>query len=247
MNNTLSRKMICSLMAVLLLVAGCSQGGERDPREMTAERMLEVADVPGATASEIARIDEATICRPMKQMLHRFYSRSEELPVTTVRFDVINGITVQQTLIYDSTGSDPIGDYQYAVDTCVEKSPLRYKSDFQTTETFEVLDQSAVPRGVVGYTDVVTNEDAGAKSTIQRIFLRFDHEGKKGLMYLSVTNPSGEPADLSPMDLIDPALRKAEATLDHTGLGSLTPSPAPATADASEAPSATDSPTQSSE
>lgn len=78
---------------------------------------------------------------------------------------------------------------------------------------------------VLGYTHVVTNLETGEKKTNQRVFLRFEHEGKKGLMYLSVMNPSGEPADLSPMDLIDPALRKAEATLDTTGLGSLISSP----------------------
>ena len=241
------RKIVIVLAA--LLIAGCSLGGESDLREMTAERMLGVDDVPGATTSEITRIDEATICRPMKPMLHRFYSRSEELPATTVRFESSNGILVQQTLIYDSTGSDPIGDYQYAVNTCIEKSPLRYTSEFQTTEIFESLDQRAVPQGVVGYTDIVTNEDTSTKSTTQRIFLRFDHEGKKGLMYLSVTNPSGEPADLSLVDLIDPALRKAEATLDTTALElreSRSSSPESPTA-ASEHASATGSPTRSGE
>ena len=222
-------------------------GWGHDPREMTAERMLEVADVPGATSSEITRIDEMTGCIDMRPVLHRFYSRGEKYPPTTIRLDSSNGVLVQQTLIYESTGSNPLRDVQYAIDECTKVAPMKYRIDFQATELFEPLAQNAVPHGVLGYTNVVTNENTGTKSRTQRVFLRFDHEGKKGLMYLSVTNLSGEPADLSPMDLIDPALRNAEATLDHTGLDSSIPSPAPATADASEDVSATGSPIQSSE
>ena len=36
-------------------------------------------------------------------------------------------------------------------------------------------------------------------------------------MYLSVTSPSGEAADLSPVDLIDPALRKSRSNPGHHG------------------------------
>lgn len=214
--------------------------------------MLHVEDLSGAVSSEFKRsLRYDTGCGPILSFFNRARSYREGYPASTSYIKLEGETLVQESLIYDASRSDLLGDFHYAIDECFKMSPLEYHSGVESAEVSEVMefiDASELPEGVVGYTSVVTNVETGEKRTVQRIFLRFDHEGEKGLMYLSVTNPSGEPADLSPMDLIDPALRKAEATLDHTGLGSLTPSPAPTTtAGTSEDPSATGSPTQASE
>ncbi|MCR2053708.1 hypothetical protein NSA19_12845 [Actinomyces bowdenii] len=210
--------------------------------------MLDVEDVEGAVSSGIQNFNNDSGCTPVTFLLHGNNSLSEDFPQTEVKIELDGGEVVWEALIYDAASPERINRFQDEIARCVKISPFTYYDNFESSEVVEFIDASELPEGVVGYTSVVTNVETGEKRTVQRIFLRFDHEGKKGMMYLSVMNPSGEPADLSPVELIDPALRNAEATLDHTGLDSSTPSPAPTTtAGTSEAPSATDSPTQSSE
>ncbi|BDA64994.1 hypothetical protein MANAM107_18280 [Actinomyces capricornis] len=214
--------------------------------------MLRAEDVSGAVSSEFT--DALSIemgCWPMETLFDRARSYREGYPRADVSIEIDEGAIVQESLIYDASPPGILHDFHYAIESCSTMSPFEYhsgKSSAEVSEAVEFIDEGELPDGVVGFKSVVTNMETGEKKTNECVFLRFDHEGKKGLIYLAVTNPSGEPADLSPMDLIDPALRNAEAALDHTGLDSSTPSPAPTTtAGTSEAPSAAGSPIQSSE
>lgn len=86
-------------------------------------------------------------------------------------------------------------------------------SSGKKVEQLSVMAASDLPEVVAGFTSVVTADD-GAQVTIQRILVPVLTEGDKpGLLSLATIAEGGSPGSPSPMDLLDTALARADATI----------------------------------
>ena len=86
------------------------------------------------------------------------------------------------------------------------------------SESFTLTPADELPEGVTGYTSTVTAGD-GAQRTFQRIYVPVkDKEGKTGLIALTTATAGSQPASLTPLDLLDTAVQRANVTIDHAAL-----------------------------
>lgn len=207
------------------------------PSAGMVRRMLHLGDIPGITEDNWRDakttwpegIPAATGCPNINRTLFFSLSDNDELKNTSVIFSIDN-LEVSQTMVLHLPNArrfDHFNQIAEAVSDCDGATfPPPYAGvsyDTTSTEAFTAIPADQLPRGVVGYTSVITAED-GTQRTTQRIVVPvIDEHNNPGLIALSTTTDGPKPTDLSPVDLLDAALTRAEVTIDPAALATPTP------------------------
>lgn len=212
------------------LLVGCSREAvhrpDRTPPASMVALMLTPSDVPaGSNLTAQTTIVQTTGCPQADYFLNLAKSHSREVDGITVVIDA--GTTeVMQTLVLDMIESEPNQRFHSIASVISSCDGGTFEAPYQAmptspptrSESFALTPADELPDGVTGYTSTVTAAD-GAQRTFQRIYVPVkDKEGKTGLIALTTATTGSQPATLTPLDLLDTALTKADVTIDHTAL-----------------------------
>ena len=225
----LCRAALCVCLASVL-VAGCSREAvhrpDRTPPASMVALMLTPSDVPaGSSLTAQNNIVQTTGCPQADPFLNQMVSHTPETDDTTV---IINAgdIEVMQTLVLDMIESEPNQRFHSIASVISSCDGGTFEAPYQAmptspptrSESFTLTPADELPEGVTGYTSTVTAGD-GAQRTFQRIYVPVkDKEGKTGLIALTTATAGSQPASLTPLDLLDTAVQRANVTIDHAAL-----------------------------
>ncbi|CAM2893996.1 hypothetical protein ACSL103130_06415 [Actinomyces slackii] len=201
-------------------------------------RMLHLGDIPGITEDNWRGVETVwtelmsynTGCSTIDTMLDYSLPENRELRRTSVTF-TFQGVDITQTMALDIYVFNQLESFERIAASFSEcdGETFQFRSSevsprgSMVTEAFTAIPADQLPQGVVGYTSVITAED-GSQRTTQRIVVPvIDEHNNPGLIALSTTTDGPEPADLSPVDLLDAALTRAEVTIDPAALATPTP------------------------
>ena len=219
----------CLCLAGALLV-GCSREAvhrpDRTPPASMVALMLTPSDVPaGSSLTAQNNIVQTTGCPQADYFLNLAKSHSREVDGITVVIDA--GTTeVMQTLVLDMIESEPNQRFHSIASVISSCDGGTFEAPYQAmptspptrSESFTLTPADELPEGVTGYTSTVTAGD-GAQRTFQRIYVPVkDNQGKTGLIALTTATAGSQPASLTPLDLLDTAVQRANVTIDHAAL-----------------------------
>ncbi|WP_194949766.1 hypothetical protein [Actinomyces trachealis] len=208
-----------------------------DPEMETS--MLSIQDVPGATSVTWYKGRGGTLVTscPLVEFKSDLISRDPwNTPTTSARFtlgEVIVTQTANLDIIEREHGED-IRTLQELLQECEGQPRIIgfpvLPPHLQGTETLTQTPPSELPTGTLGFHSHITAED-GTTQTIERIYAPITTQGHTpGLLVLTTRTPGNQPATPTPLDLLNKALTKANATLDPTALNpptQTTPTPTP--------------------
>lgn len=208
------------------------------PSAGMVRRMLHIGDIPGITEDNwrgveavwTERISYNTGCPEIDTRLDYSLPENREFQTTSVTF-TFHGVDITQTMALNTYVFNQLESFEHiaaSISNC-DGETFQFQSSevsprgSMVTEAFTAIPADQLPRGVVGYTSVITAED-GSQRTTQRIVVPvIDEHNNPGFIALSTTTDGPEPADLSPVDLLDAALTRAEVTIDPAALTTPTP------------------------
>lgn len=222
---------------LLSLIIGCTHRGADNagptftPPAYMASHMLTANDVPGGTHTTWRdHLYNTTGCPKVDFNIDIQASHNADTANTTAVIDTEQS-EVMQTMILNiidwSHGQtfQAISEYMAPCDGITFEAPYSAMPTAAgaLTESFALLPADQLPEGVIGYTSVITAAD-GTQRTFQRVVVALtDENGNPGLMVLTTAATGNQPSALTPLDLLDTALTKANATIDHTALNTSTP------------------------
>ncbi|MBW3068086.1 hypothetical protein GZ998_00955 [Actinomyces sp. 594] len=210
------------------LVTACGHGGADQEATATPEPIpataLTLADVPGATTQAAypgKRVE--VLCKRIEPSVHGLVLLSEPDHAVTVEYQV-DDVTVYETLALALTTTRPNGSFaSIATDiaSCdgTDEEVQFWSYGAPDSETGVLHATVGLPDTLAGFTMTTTGED-GTRHHIERIYAAVTtNNGKEpGVIVLTTVSNTDQPASLAPMDLLDTALERANATLDPTAI-----------------------------
>ncbi|SHE26310.1 hypothetical protein [Actinomyces glycerinitolerans] len=225
-----TRSLCSSLVLVLAvgLVAACGHGGADQEATATPEPIpttaLALADIPGATSQTAypgMRVE--VICKRIENSIYKLVLLSEPDHAVTVEYEV-GDATVYETLTLALTTIRPNGSFaSIAEDVAVcdgTDRTTQFWSNGAPDPEHGVLHATAgLPDTLAGFTITTTGED-GAQHHIERIYAAVTTNNGEypGIIVLTTVSNTDQPATPAPLDLLDAALQRADATLDPTAI-----------------------------
>ncbi|WP_161924952.1 hypothetical protein [Actinomyces sp. 432] len=210
------------------LLTGCGHGGADQEATATPEPIpttaLTLADVPGATTQAAYRGKRVEVlCKRVETSIRNAVLLSEPFHAVTVEYEVRDA-TVHQTLALNLNTIRPNGSFATitndiaACDGASEE--VQFWSDgARDSENGIIHTIEGLPDALAGFTMTSTGED-GTGHHIERIYAAVTtNDGKEpGAIVLTTVSNTEKPATPAPMDLLDTALERANATLDPTAI-----------------------------
>ncbi|NDR53311.1 hypothetical protein [Actinomyces sp. 565] len=210
------------------LAAGCGHGGADQEATATPEPIpaaaLTLADVPGATTQAAYRgIRVEVLCKRVETNIRNAALRSNPNHTVTVEHKV-GDATVHETLALGLNTIWPNGRFAGIASDIAACDGGNQEVQFWSEGPLESGRGTfhatvGLPDTLAGFTMTTTGED-GAKHHIERIYaaVTTNNGEHPGVIVLTTVSNTDQPAALAPMDLLDTALQRANATLDPTAI-----------------------------
>ncbi|QHO91836.1 hypothetical protein CWT12_11695 [Actinomyces sp. 432] len=210
------------------LVTACGHGGADQEVTATSEPIpttaLTLADVPGATSQAAYRgIRVEVLCKRVETSIRNAALRSNPNHTVTVEHKV-GDATVHETLALGLNTIWPNGRFagiasDIAACDGTDEEVQFWSYGAPDSETGVLHATAGLPDALAGFTITTTGED-GAKHHIERIYaaVTTNNGEHPGIIVLTTVSSTDQPAALAPMDLLDTALQRANATLDPTAI-----------------------------
>ncbi|MDU0348103.1 hypothetical protein [Actinomyces sp. MRS3W] len=228
----MSRARSLSLFLTLVLAAGlltaCGHGGADHEATATPEPIpttaLTLADIPGATTQAAYRgIRVETFCKGIENSV-TIALLSEPFHTVTVEYELADA-TVYETLALSISTIRPNGSFASIAEDIAAcdgtDQEVQFWSDYPLQSGEGVFNATPdMPETLAGFTITTTMETDGSQRTIERIYAAVTtNDGKEpGIIVLTTVSNTDEPATPAPLELLDTALERANATLDPTAI-----------------------------
>ncbi|CED91752.1 Hypothetical protein AAM4_1920 [Actinomyces succiniciruminis] len=227
MNLAHSLRSLLALVLTAFLLSACSHGGADQEATSTPEPIpttaLTLADVSGATSQTAHRgIRVETFCMGIENSV-TITLLSEPFHTVTVEYKAGNA-TVYETLALNISTIRPNGSFaSIAKDIAAcdgNDLTTQYWSEYPLESGEGVFHATAdLPDTLAGFTMTTTGED-GAQHHIERIYaaVTTNNGQEPGIIVLTTVSNTDQPGAPAPLDLLDAALQRADATLDPTAI-----------------------------
>ncbi|WP_136193868.1 hypothetical protein [Actinomyces procaprae] len=229
MSRTRSLKSFLVLVMAVGLVAACGHGGADQEATATSEPIpttaLTLADVPGATSRAAYRGKRLEVlCKRVETSIRHATLMSGSGKPVTVEYEV-GDVTVHETLALDLNTIRPNASFAgiakdiAACDGTTEETQFWSEGAIEPSGEGVFHATADLPETLVGFTINTTGED-GVQHHIERIYAAVTtNDGEyPGIIVLTTVSDTDQPGTPAPLDLLDAALERADATLDPTAI-----------------------------
>ncbi|PHP51932.1 hypothetical protein BW737_013320 [Actinomyces ruminis] len=210
------------------MLAACGHGGTDQEATATPEPIpataLTLADIPGATTQAAYHgIRMEVLCRGIEEGIRSIALSLEPDHPVTIGYEV-GDATVYETLTLGLNTIWPNGRFagiakDIAACDGTELTTQYWPEDIIQSGEGVFHATAGLPDTLAGFTITTTGED-GAQHHIERIYAAVTTNNGEypGIIVLTTVSNTDQPATPAPLDLLDAALQRADATLDPTAI-----------------------------